>query len=89
MPFPPSDHQYSDEDWNTMKSAFTLASHGLGLQPTDQQLNERLARTIMTFFDRGVRNCIVLASVASSREKLTDTYDIWNTSIEAEPPRHR
>ncbi|WP_130273125.1 hypothetical protein [Phyllobacterium myrsinacearum] len=70
-----------------MKSAFALASHGLGLQPNDQQSNERLARTIMTFYDQGVRNCIVLASVASSREKLTDTCDIWNTSIEEEPPQ--
>ncbi|MBB3147268.1 hypothetical protein FHS21_003684 [Phyllobacterium trifolii] len=60
---------YSSEDWNLMQNALLTATKKLhrayGHEDTD-----RLARRVMTLFDRGLRDVEVIASAAAYQEVL-------------------
>ena len=69
MPFSRAERPtYSSSDWQIMEHAFAQAS-ALLKRPhkTDHRAN-RLARTVMMFFDRGMRDPDLIAAVAANRE---------------------
>ncbi|MET3649101.1 hypothetical protein [Phyllobacterium ifriqiyense] len=59
-------NKYSSRDWDIMAKAYELAIQHIGKKPSVQR--ERLARCIMSFFDRGVHCTSTLSSLAMSRE---------------------
>ena len=59
---------YSSQDWSLMQTALLLASKQLG--PAKYPYADRLARRIMTLFDRGLRDAETLASAAAHQERL-------------------
>ncbi|WP_157179345.1 hypothetical protein [Phyllobacterium sp. YR531] len=59
-------NKYSSRDWDVMAQAYELAIRQIGGKPLIRR--ERLARCVMTFFDRGVQNPSQLSSLAMSRE---------------------
>jgi hypothetical protein len=59
-------NRYSSLDWDIMANAYQLAFQQIGDHPRVQR--DRLARSIMTFFDLGVRCVSTLSSLAMSRE---------------------
>lgn len=59
-------NKYSSVDWDIMAKAYELAIQNIGKNPSVQR--DRLARFIMTFFDRGVHCASTLSSMAMSRE---------------------
>ena len=59
-------NKYSSLDWDIMAKAYELAFQQIGSRPHVQR--DRLARSIMTFFDTGVRRASILSSMAISRE---------------------
>jgi hypothetical protein len=59
-------NKYSSLDWDVMANAYRLAFQQIGSHPRVQR--HRLARSIMTFFDRGVQCVSTLSSLAMSRE---------------------
>jgi hypothetical protein len=60
---------YTSEDWNLMQRALLAAASKLhrdqGHEDTD-----RLARRVMTLFDRGLRDAEVIARTAANQEIL-------------------
>jgi hypothetical protein len=59
-------NKYSSFDWDVMANAYKLAFYRIGSNPLVQR--DRLARSIMTFFDTGVRCGTTLSSLAVGRE---------------------
>lgn len=59
-------NRYSSLDWDVMAKAYELAIQHIGKNPSVQR--DRLARCIMTFFDKGVHCASTLSSLAMSRE---------------------
>jgi hypothetical protein len=60
---------YTREDWNVMQSALFKASRQLGRGP-NHEFADRLARRIMTLYDRGLRDEEVIAFAAVEQEEL-------------------
>ncbi len=59
---------YSSQDWDIMQRAHEKASELLGRSPSTHEYANRLARTVMKLFDRGLRDPEVLAWVAANHE---------------------
>ncbi|MEI4484101.1 MULTISPECIES: hypothetical protein [unclassified Phyllobacterium] len=59
-------NKYSSLDWDIMAIAFELAFQQIGTNPLVRK--DRLARCVMTFFDRGVHCPSTLSSLAMNRE---------------------
>ncbi|MGH7003891.1 MAG: hypothetical protein ACREIP_08085 [Alphaproteobacteria bacterium] len=62
--------QYTSEDWRIMREAHMLASHILARHHQKHEHSERLARTVMNFFDRGIRDIETLSTLAANRETI-------------------
>jgi hypothetical protein len=60
---------FTREDWNIMQSALFKASKQLDRGP-NHEFTGRLARRIMTLYDRGLRDEEVIALAAVEQEKL-------------------
>jgi hypothetical protein len=60
---------YSSEDWNLMQSALFKATKKLH-RAQDHEDADRLARRVMTLFDRGLRDIDVIARAAAHQEIL-------------------
>jgi hypothetical protein len=60
---------YSSEDWNLMQSALFKATKKLH-RAQDHEDTDRLARRVMTLFDRGLRDINVIARAAANQEIL-------------------
>ena len=77
MPFSRTEQlTYSSADWQTMEHAFAQASALLKRSPKTDQRANRLARTVMMFFDRGMRDPDLIAAVAANREISLEFRDI-------------
>jgi hypothetical protein len=63
---------YTSMDWQTLSEAHRLASRELGRHPKNHEHSDRLARTILNFYDRGIKDVGVLSSLAANREKALD-----------------
>jgi hypothetical protein len=59
-------NKYSSSDWNVMAEAYKWAHDQIGHAPLVQK--DRLARSIMDFFDRGIHDSGVLSTLAVNRE---------------------
>ncbi|ATU94985.1 hypothetical protein [Phyllobacterium zundukense] len=59
---------YSSQDWDIMQRAHTKASELLGRCPSTHENANRLARTVMNLFNRGLRDAEVLAWIAANQE---------------------
>jgi len=69
MPFSRTDSStYSSADWRIMERAHKQASALLKRSPKTDERANRLARTIMMFYDRGMRDPDLIAAVAANRE---------------------
>ncbi|MBZ9605297.1 hypothetical protein [Phyllobacterium chamaecytisi] len=60
---------YTSDDWKVMQGALLKASGKLQ-RNRDHQDTDRLARRVMTLFDRGLRDVEVIASAAAYQEAL-------------------
>jgi hypothetical protein len=60
---------YSSEDWNLMQWALRIAAEKLH-RDRDHEDTDRLARRVMTLFDRGLRDANIIASAAAYQETL-------------------
>ena len=47
---------YSEDDWHVMEDAHIKACEILGLHPAYYEHRDRLARTIMSLFNKGTRD---------------------------------
>jgi hypothetical protein len=61
---------YSSKDWDIMQRAHAKASELLGRCPSTHENANRLARTVMKLFDRGLRDAEVLAWIAANQETV-------------------
>ena len=61
---------YSSHDWDVMQCAHAKASELLGRCPSTHENANRLARTVMKLFDRGLRDAEVLAWIAANEETV-------------------
>jgi hypothetical protein len=69
MPFSRTEElTYSSADWQIMEHAFAQASALLKRSPKTDPRANRLARNVMMFFDRGMRDPDLIAAVAANRE---------------------
>lgn len=59
---------YTSKDWATMATAHEMASAMLLRDPRTHEHADRLARTVMKLFDRGLRDPKIIADQASERE---------------------
>ena len=77
MPFSRTEQlTYSSADWQIMEHAFAQASALLKRSPKTDQRANRLTRTVMMFFDRGMRDPDLIAAVAANREISLEFRDI-------------
>ena len=56
-----------------MTDAHRLASKHLNCHPKNHEHSNRLARSIMSFYDRGIKDVGVLSTLATNREKSLET----------------
>ena len=78
MPFSTFDHDYTQEELRIMGRAHRRACQFLGRDPLLHPLAERVALTVMIFFERGERDFGRLAGMAVKRElylSKSDTSD--------------
>jgi hypothetical protein len=68
MPFSTIDHDYTQEELRILERAHRRACKFLGRDPLLHPLAERVALTIMIFFERGERDFGRLAGMAVKRE---------------------
>jgi hypothetical protein len=68
MSFPPFDKSYSQEEWLILERAHRRACMLLDRDPRFHPLAERVAFTIMVFFERGEHDFGRLATMAVKRE---------------------
>jgi len=68
MVFSSFDTIYSQADWRILELAHRKACALLGRDPRFDPLAERVALTVMTFFERGERDFGRLARMAAKRE---------------------
>ena len=68
MPFSRFDRYFSKDDCRILGLAYQRACHLLGRHPKHSSHADRLARTILTFFDQGQRDFGRLAGMAVKRE---------------------
>ncbi|PSH61595.1 hypothetical protein [Phyllobacterium sophorae] len=61
---------YSEDDWHVMEDAHIKACEILGLHPAYYEHKDRLARTIMSLFNKGTRDYQIIASLAAHRETI-------------------
>ncbi|MHC1550359.1 hypothetical protein [Phyllobacterium sp. K27] len=59
-------NKYSSDDWAVLDEAYKLAYQHIGHIP--QVKPNRLARSVMRFFDGGVHSASILSSLAMNRE---------------------
>ena len=59
---------YSPEDWNFMQRAHACASLKLGRDPVTHENADRLARTVMNLFNKGLRDEEAIVLRASEEE---------------------
>jgi hypothetical protein len=71
MPFSriPHTRQYTSDDWRIMYEALKIAAQTLDRDIKTHEHSDRLARAVMDFFKRGIRDTGVLATLAVSRER--------------------
>lgn len=60
---------YSSEDWRLMQNALLAAAKKLDRDQCHED-TDRLARRVMTLFDRGLRDAEVIARAAANQEIL-------------------
>jgi hypothetical protein len=60
---------YSSEDWNLMQTALLTATKKLH-RAQDHEDSDRLARRVMSLFDRGLRDPDIIARTAANQEML-------------------
>jgi hypothetical protein len=65
-----NNHIYSSEDWNLMQRAHNAVSLLLQRSPKEHENAERLARTVMNFFDQGIRDEEALIAKAAEHELM-------------------
>ena len=68
MPFSTIDHDYTQEELRILQRAHRRACDFLGRDPLVHPLAERMALTIMVFFERGERDFGRLAGMTVKRE---------------------
>ncbi|ATU91700.1 hypothetical protein [Phyllobacterium zundukense] len=78
MQFPRFDGVYSQEEWRILALAHHRACQMLERDPQFHPLAERVARTIMIFFERGERDFGRLADMAAKRERRLPEDDDWS-----------
>ncbi|NTS31372.1 hypothetical protein HQ945_08910 [Phyllobacterium sp. BT25] len=61
---------YTADEWRLMQAAHLAASEALGRSPSSHENADRLARRVILFFDRGLRDEAALAYAAASVERL-------------------
>jgi hypothetical protein len=62
----------ADMHLQTLTEAHRLASQALNRHPVNHEHSERLAQTIVNFFDRGIRDPGVLSTLAVNRENAME-----------------
>lgn len=60
---------YTAIDWQIMTDAHRLASKNLNRHPKNHEYSDRLARTVMNFYQRGAHDVGLLAILSANRER--------------------
>jgi hypothetical protein len=77
--------QYTSDDWRTMHEALKIAAQTLDRDIKTHEHSDRLARTIMDFFKRGIRDTGVLATLAVSRERSIEHHSRRELRVTSSP----